>query len=381
MPSLTQLLNTAPPAYPNVGAFLTHFGDSVTPDPTRDELARFIDLAKHRCTIRPQQTAILQLSRLGLIGGPSRFTGLHRTRVTYQLIRRILDPSRFDQGNFGLCGPAAFTVTECRNDPVGFAQFAVHLFETGRGVLKGRQIAPAAQILAFDPNPHGIAEADFLILASVRASDAALTDQTNFARYDGTGLAWMFDWFVQAGYRRVLMVMTPPSDGNLMKLAYKFVNTFQQEQHVLRCHPNQPGTFGVQGLDPTNKLDVLRTACFYSALGWKIMLSGGSSIASTAPNFEAAAQLRNGATALEQQMGQQMQTRALADLANPREQHWMVAERLQIQGQMLQIRVWTWTRYFETNNMPLDAFLNVFGGFVAAWPVPGGHVPAIQNPF
>jgi hypothetical protein len=376
VPSLAELLQNKPVVFTSVDHFLRHFPDSIAPSPSLAESRSFIDLAKNRCTVRPQQTAIFQISRLALISGPSSFPRLDRKLLCYQLIRRIMNPNLFEQGLFGLCGPAAFSVAECRADPVAFASFAVQLFETGRGMLKGRQIDPARQIREF--NPQGIKEADFFILASVRDSTAALTNTTNFAAYDGTGLEWMFDWFVQAGYSRVLMIMTPPHSGSVLKFVYTVASAVHKKW-FMKSHPDIPGVFSVQGLNPKNLEDVLRTACFYSQMGWKIAVAGSANIAHAAGEYARASRAQaEGAPA---QLVAKFEEQALKKLKAEAEDHWMLAEHIQITGGLLHIRLWSWAQHFETTQMPVAAFLEVFSGFVAALPVPVLHHPAIPDPF
>jgi hypothetical protein len=72
---------------------------------------------------------------------------------------------RFKQGAFGLLDQGTFAAAACTAEPVRFAQFAVQLFETGRGTLQGRQLEVPEMLLDFDPGDL-IAEADFLILAA-----------------------------------------------------------------------------------------------------------------------------------------------------------------------------------------------------------------------
>jgi len=384
MPRLGFLLKTAagnPAVMQSADNFLRHYPDTIDP-PSAGDLEPFINCAKDPriCRTRPQQTAIFQLSRLGLIHIQSCFPHLNHRLTTYQLIRRIIKPSLFDQGSFGLCGPAAFVITECAQDPVAFASFAVQLFETGSGTLKGREIAPAPQIRNFNPANHGMGQADFLILASVRDSQAALNDQTNFAAYDGTGLGWMFEWFVQAGYPRVLMIMGPPPSGSgfILKSAYGLTKAFSRDSQIVRCHPNQD-TFGVRGLNPEDKLRVLQTANFFLKQGYKVMMGGLIGIARAAQEYEHAAAVRadNAPAALVEGLENFARNRII----DTQEQHWVIVEDLEIRGGQVEIRLISWAKTIHALNMPLEQFLDAFVGFVAASPVPQ-HVPlSMAKPF
>ena len=366
MPNLSNLLRTSPGRFAGVTQFLAHFVDDIS-DPTRQDVLQFLKMAEHFCRTRSQHTALLNISRLLFGSGPLAFRALHRCTLTYQLARRILDPTKFDQKEFGLCGPTALAVFLCRDDPVAFAKFAVDLAQNGRGALRAHTITPAMQVLSFDPSSTTIAEADFMMLASLLDSQSALTATTNFATYDGTGLSWMFDWFVKAGYPAVLQVMVPPSSGMLLSLAYKFVDTFQRDKYVLRCHPNIPGIFGVSGLNYHDKKEVLMVASFLCAAGWKVAISGGIGIAASATIYNSASGLKGSGAPSSMVSGMEQQARE--KLRDDPGKHWVIAESIEISGGRVSFKVLSWTKVHTVDDISLDDFLYAFDGFVAASPL------------
>lgn len=373
--NLAQYLDTATDHHlADIESFLRHFRDDVDSAPAAAALERFFDLARRLCRTSRKQAAIDNLAKLGSTPLPSHFPCLNKGRVAYQLARRVLKPTLFNQGNFGFCGPVAFVQTECEVDPSGFTRFVVQLFEQGKGQLKGRWIAPAAQIRNFNPARHGITEADFLVLASIRASDAPLDETVNVAAYDGTGLMLLYKWFVQAGYAQVVMIMTSPpiNSGRVSRIAYSLAQRFSREQCV-RCHPDARGMVRLGGLDPTDKRRVLEIACFYCLTGWKIMLAGLIGIATATPLFDKARRIRNDSSILEAIRGTlatQFEEQARKTLVAESGQHWVVARRMEIRGECVLLEIVSWAQVSRTETMPIDAFLAAFTGFVAAYPVP-----------
>jgi hypothetical protein len=114
--------------------------------------------------------------------GPGMWLHLHRTRVADELHDRVEDPTKIDQGQVGLSGPAAFMQDLATDDPEAYARLAQELFEQGHAHLfraanrraGAKFINPDEDLrtypIPFDPAGKDtyIPEADWLVLASLR---------------------------------------------------------------------------------------------------------------------------------------------------------------------------------------------------------------------
>jgi hypothetical protein len=144
------------------------------------------------------------------------FSHLRLQTLVYQLTLRVLAPRRVDQQNVGFCGPAALLVALWRQDPIGCARCAISLATQGSGSIGNLKFQPHAAIRQFNPAGH-ISEADWLLLGSLRnqtsfslLAGGQVMPQGKLARYGGTSLKHFFDWCVQAGWQRVLLVEPYP---------------------------------------------------------------------------------------------------------------------------------------------------------------------------
>jgi hypothetical protein len=122
----------------------------------------------------------------------------------------VLDPIRINQGRTGLCGPAALAIEVARSRPDEYAQFAADLARIGRGQIRGYAVNPSTHVRNYRIQRNAVPEADFLVLASLRDSNALLDATTNLGRYQGTSQVEVFNWCVACGYQRVVMYLAPP---------------------------------------------------------------------------------------------------------------------------------------------------------------------------
>ncbi len=109
---------------------------------------------------------------------PSVWRHLHRATVADELESRVDDPTLIRQGHVDLCGPAAFLQSLATDDPEHYVRMAAELFSAGmthmirgtRGVAGGKFLRPDDDVRDY-PIPRGpeqVAEADWLLLASIR---------------------------------------------------------------------------------------------------------------------------------------------------------------------------------------------------------------------
>jgi metacaspase-1 len=82
----------------------------------------------------------------------SPWTSLDRATVADRLDELIDYPRGMRQGGMNVCGPAAFFMMALARDPVGVAQCAAQLFDTGAGSIGGLTLQPREDLLNADFN-------------------------------------------------------------------------------------------------------------------------------------------------------------------------------------------------------------------------------------
>ncbi|GAA3552981.1 hypothetical protein GCM10022197_05060 [Microlunatus spumicola] len=128
------------------------------------------------------------LAAFGASLQPSPWHGLDRREVATRLGELLTDPDLVSQSNLNLCGPASFLRSWLRRDPVGVANFAVELYDTGRSTIGGYEVAPDDDAcLATDykdlQRRYGSAitpPAEWMIMSALRDAENAFFD------YEGT---------------------------------------------------------------------------------------------------------------------------------------------------------------------------------------------------
>ena len=116
-------------------------------------------------------------------GGDGIWLNVKRDQLADGLHDRVLMPHHINQNQTNVCPIASFVYEWIQDDPVGYAQLGISLFETGegrigRGRMIGKVIKPSndlkrSRIPFVDPKSvikKEMNHADWLILASVRES-------------------------------------------------------------------------------------------------------------------------------------------------------------------------------------------------------------------
>lgn len=179
---------------------------------------------RNRFKLHPEGFSVAQVRAFEIVeafvqrADRGAFPNVNRKEVAQGLVSRIKRPELIDQGSNNLCGPAAFMHCMARQDPAGYAQFVVALYDRGYAQLGGLEIRPSTSF-RFDHKPDGTAAVDWIALGSLR-------DSTNWffeyhrnelpflnARSDtitweglrgGTSSADMAGWFRKVGFRDVV---------------------------------------------------------------------------------------------------------------------------------------------------------------------------------
>jgi hypothetical protein len=114
-------------------------------------------------------------------GASTYWRYLNRLAVARDVRTRLENPNSFAQGNTFLCGIATFVRVWATDNPVGYAQLAIDLFEKGKGQIVGharyggKDIAPSDALLA-SPVGGGVPDGDWIVLASIREAFNSVFD-------------------------------------------------------------------------------------------------------------------------------------------------------------------------------------------------------------
>jgi len=141
-----------------------------------DELGALLDDTRRMDVLsvssKDDARAIVEDFRTRDIASP--WVSLNREDIADRLLALVDDPRAIQQGNLNLCGPASLLCMWNARDPVGFVNYAVELYDTGRGFIGDLEIAPSSDILEMDfstiGDQAGTWMADWMVLGAIRNS-------------------------------------------------------------------------------------------------------------------------------------------------------------------------------------------------------------------
>ncbi len=122
-------------------------------------------------TLVPQaETAIAQFQQSTV---PGVWTSLDKNQVIADMRSRIHDPFQVNQGTQPFCGPASILFELVRKQPLRYVKICQSLFETGsfQGYSK---LITASNRLRKSGGRLGLAQADWMILATLRESESLI---------------------------------------------------------------------------------------------------------------------------------------------------------------------------------------------------------------
>lgn len=156
-------------------------------------------------TAKQKAKAKVAAFRAGKGGG--KFKHLSRKSVADGLDVRIDKPEKVNQGYSSLCGPSALVYQVARDQPEAYAQFAVDLYEKGRGRIGKLSVEPGSDCRNYNlPASSGMEAVDWLTLASIRDSENFFFDYQSY-KDTGAGITMpgdMEDWMKAAGYQDIV---------------------------------------------------------------------------------------------------------------------------------------------------------------------------------
>jgi hypothetical protein len=139
----------------------------------------------------------------------SPWTSLDRATVADRLDELIDYPRGMRQGGMNVCGPAAFFMMALARDPVGVAQCAAQLFDTGAGSIGGLTLQPREDLLNADFNAMAqkgdvSSQFEWMLLGALRNSTTVFWQPswTGDPRQELAGMTRpeeLADWMRQSG--------------------------------------------------------------------------------------------------------------------------------------------------------------------------------------
>jgi hypothetical protein len=297
------------------------------------------------------------------------FPHLRMPKVVYDLTKRILQPRLIGQGAYGLCGPATFTLLLAKTRPLDYARLAVDLTRRGASTINGLEIAPNAHVRGHTPQPP-IEEGDWLIEASLRNADDALTQDLNLAQYGGTDTRDMFDWLKRSGYSTVSCLPT---------LAMLDLNAAMKSLFgswvLLQFHPSRPDFLSRFSNDElTSPAGNLSLAARFCANGWKVLLMITEKLATTTGGTDPIAGRVQAVSDAYGALGQvapqatldNARRAAIATLVGDvRPNHWVLARSIALAGGQVRVRRYSYGTKETTSPIDADIFYRIYGGFIA----------------
>ena|SRR5579863_7264694 len=316
--------------------------------------------------------ALLWINGMRDPAGTSRhFTNLDVNLVACQLTMRILQPHRFNQGGFNLCGPAAFVMMMAQSRPEELMKFASGLLANGQSSISGWDIVPDDCIKQYNPTSTGrLAEADWLLMASVR--DRVMAEDEKQGQYGGSTISEMHQWLKKAGYLTICGLPTREAFATtgftgLIASSYLSVATVQEYT------PSKPSFLNAlsasDAMDPNKSLALVHA---FMRNKWAVLLGTSEALAgggTSAESYKGQAldklKDRLGGTLPEgfnAHVGQrEVSTAGKAD-------HWLLLQKFELNtvAKTVSFEAYTWGGSCTISNLAVDKFVGDYGGFVAA---------------
>jgi hypothetical protein len=132
--------------------------------------------------------------------------------VAVQMIQRLITPDMLNQRNTDFCGPTAFVINFCRQQPVAWAKVLIDLANKGKARIGTLDMEPSSGVKGRARNNIGsLAEADWIYLASLRdklSNTLPALVQSGILRrsFEEIGISWeaMEEWNRAIGYTAVI---------------------------------------------------------------------------------------------------------------------------------------------------------------------------------
>jgi hypothetical protein len=202
-------------------------------------------------------TAQQLVARFKARSGNGFWINIDRAQLADGLQNRIVTPHIIAQNRTNLCAIASFVYEWIQDDPIGYAELGISLFETGagrigRGAMSGKPVKPSddlrkSRIPYVDPHAahrQQMNHADWVILASIRESlnlvlnytadnEGQLFGKIGPVNYNGD----VAESFKAAGYSKIIDKTHLDGAGyeNLMEASDKFELGYRIVLYINSC--------------------------------------------------------------------------------------------------------------------------------------------------
>jgi hypothetical protein len=295
--------------------------------------------------------------------GPLHVVNLNRYQMACQLGCRVYDIRLIGQGRQSLCGPNSFIYSLARSDIPAYVELAIDLLENGRARINQAdanfevRVGTLQNLVAH--NDVNIDDVDMVVLGSLRSSVLAMqyvidrgTDDEMRTGY--TTPPQLMTWLRHAGFRTV-------EDHTLINFSGH--------------HPTVAAHYRGQPHGSRQLVDFGNRAASAAALSVAYV------------DGEAARRYSKGNASLRECQAALLQGRQVFILHDSRlssmamgdhvahggfdrtNLHWAMVNQLRTAGRTVSADLVTWGRRSNINTvMPIDRFLEYWGGFVSAQP-------------
>jgi hypothetical protein len=371
-------LQTSPPT--SIRGFLDLLGNAeFRGDTTFNDATRLIETyAKPLVQGMAMNNAFYWIKAMCKADGRSPyFVRLNTNTVACQLVLRVFEPHRFNQEEFGTCGPAAFCMLMAQSRPEKLTRFAADLLSDGKSTVNGWEIAPNDEILKYDPDKAAkMVQADWLLLASLRLKLTAeeLAVGKEKGRVGGTDVEEMFKWLCKFGYQTVCGFPTDQvlPKGGVMGAVVKAAQLIGFAQPMFA--PRKPGFLNridpIAAMEPRRNLNLLKEfaqnrftlfLCTSEAITKQCLTGNDAIVAAKDKDYwkdKMGAELPEG---FVMHMGGGPKTEVQAAGAV---NHWLLLTAFDVSPNSVAFEGFSWGLKCK-GSVPLETFLTDYGGFVA----------------
>ncbi|MBX3587085.1 MAG: hypothetical protein KF796_10610 [Ramlibacter sp.] len=282
----------------------------------------------------------------------SFFTNVNPLQFALQLAIRVARPQDINQAEVDFCGQASLLFLYAQRSPEHYVSFCIDLVTTGVGHLRDSLIEPIPQIKAA-PIPDGMKEVDYVALASIRnALDVSHVPGVLSAAVQGTQPTLLAGTLRKMGFTNVVdRISFRNIQSHMRPRSYEHDDAISLSRLVQKIDTHgsiKPSTKTAFEAEDAHgylvKLKTLQEAC--NKLGQHHFV-----IIAIDPGI------------LNALNGGRMRT----SLSEDQYLHYVAVQILVIHGRQVQMRVFSWGRYYQ-GTLHIHDFLSRFAGYISAQP-------------
>lgn len=178
---------------------------------TSEEWDRIITCAKNITKNRAERhLALDKLLSFAKNSGKTTLYLINKERFCVQLLIRILDPNKIDQGLFGMCGPTTIIASIIKRKPDTYTEAAIALVTTGisAGTFATTLKVPAVY-KAYDIHTAKCPEVDWVFLLALKDSDFWAQMLINPGSFGSSTLNDLYSMYEKSGLFTSLVLVDP----------------------------------------------------------------------------------------------------------------------------------------------------------------------------